>query len=124
MSIVSSSKALSYINRTQLQKLKINAMRAGLWYKSLPRIDRVLFDLTIKVTKNVHSLSLAKSILTIVNKLEERLESSLCKSIRLNGYLLAKKISSIAQKLGNPYAKNWALDKSFIMFLGAMCVNK
>ena len=52
-----------FLSRKQLVQMKIKAIRAGVWFKALPRIDRVLIDLTIKVADNIRSISLAKSIL-------------------------------------------------------------
>ena len=99
-------------------------MRAGVWFRALPRIDRVLVDLTIKVTENVRSAQLAKCIFAVVGKLEGLLESSVLKSLRLMGRSLAEKISLIAQKLGNASAKNWATDGSFAFFLAVMHTNR
>ena len=112
------------LNRTQLIKLRIKAMRAGVWFKALPRIDRVLVDLTIKVADNIRSVSLAKCIFAVVGKLEGLLESSILKSLRLVGRPLAEKISLTAQKLGNISAKNWASDSSFAFFLAVMHTNR
>ena len=109
-----------FLNRTQLIKLKCKAMRAGVWFTALLRIDRVLVDLTIKVAENVRSVSLAKGIFTVVGKLEGLLESSVLKSLRLVGGPLAEKISLIAQKWGNASAKAWASDQSFAFFLSVM----
>ncbi len=108
------------LNRTQLVKLKAKAMRAGVWFRALPRIDRVLVDLTIKVTENIRSSHLAKSIFAVVDKLEGLLESSFLKSLRLIGRPLSEKLSLIAQKLGNISAKTWAFDSSFAVFLAVM----
>lgn len=88
-------------------------MRAGVWFKALPRIDRVLVDLTIKVAENIRSPHLAKSILTVVGKLEGFLESSVLKLMRSIGRSLAEKLSLIAQKWGNASAKSWATDSPF-----------
>ena len=114
----------SPLNRTQLIKLRIKAMRAGVWFRVLPRIDRVLVDLTIKVTDNIRSISLAKCIFAVVGKLEGLLESSILKSLRLIGCPLAEKISLFAQKLGNVSAKAWANDSSFAFFLAVMHTNR
>ena len=116
--------ASSPLNRTQLIKLRIKAIRAGVWFRALHRIDRVLVDLTIKVAENIRSAYLAKSIFAVVGKLEGLLESSVLKSLRLIGRPLAEKISSIAQKLGNNSAKNWASDSSFAFFLAVMHTNR
>ena len=99
-------------------------MRAGVWFRALPRIDRVLVDLTIKVTENIRSSLLAKSIFAVVGKLEGLLESSVLKSLRLIGRPLAEKISLIAQKLGNTSAESWADDSSFAFFLAIMHTNR
>jgi len=112
------------LNRTQLIKLRVKAIRAGVWFRTLPRIDRVLVDLTIKVTENIRSAHLAKSIFVIVGKLEGSLESSMLKSLRLIGRPLAEKISSVAQRLGNASAKKWADDSSFAFFLAVIHTNR
>jgi hypothetical protein len=113
-----------FLNRTQLIKIKVKAIRAGVWFKALPRIDRVLVDLTIKVAENIRSTYLAKSIFAIVSKLEGLLESSILKSMRVIGRPLAEKLSLIAQKWGNASAKNWATDSSFVFFLAVMHTNR
>ena len=41
----SQDNAFSFIDKTQLIKLKLKAMRAGVWFRALPRIDRALIDL-------------------------------------------------------------------------------
>jgi hypothetical protein len=114
----------SFLNRAQLLKLKFKAIRAGVWFKALPRIDRVLVDLTIKVAENIRSPHLARSIFAVLGKLEGLLESSILKSLRLIGRPLAEKISITAQKLGNTSARNWALDSSFAFFLAIMHTNR
>jgi hypothetical protein len=114
----------AFPNRIQLTKLKFKAMRAGVWFKALPRIDRVLFDLTIKVAANVRSVTLAKSINTVVDKLEEFLQSKIQKSVKTIGRPLAEKLSLTAQSWGNASAKNWVTDLSFPFFLTIMHINR
>jgi len=114
----------NFLNKTQLVKLKLKAMRAGVWFRALPRIDRVLVDLTIKVTSNVRSVTLAKSIIVIIRKLEGLLESSLLQAVREVGLPLAQKLSLVAQKWGNASAKSWVIDSSFANFLSVMYINE
>jgi hypothetical protein len=110
----------SFINKTQLVKLRLKAIRAGVWFRALARIDRVLVDLTIKVANNIRSFTLAKNILAVMKKLEGLMESGLSRTLRSVGFSLAQKISSVAQKWGNASAKSWAYDLSFIRFLSVM----
>jgi hypothetical protein len=124
-----SAKALqnstfSFLNKAQLVKLKLKAMRAGVWFRALPRIDRALVDLTIKVASNVRSVTLAKSLLAVMRKLEGIMESRLSRALREVGFPLAQKLSLVAQKWGNTSAKSWSSDSSFVNFLGVMHINE
>jgi len=94
------------------------------WFRALPRIDRALIDLTIKVASSVRSTTLAKNILAVTRKLEGLLESSLLRAFRGVALQLAKKLSLVAQKWGNLCAKNWVSDVSFIKFLAVMHINE
>ena len=115
--------AFIFLNKTQLMKLKLKAMRSGAWFRALRRIDRVLIDLTIKVAGTVRSVTLAKSIFALVGKLEGIMESRLSRVTREVGFPLAQKVSSLAQKWGSTSAKIWASDSSFAHFLAVMHIN-
>ena len=119
------NSTFSFLDKTQLIKLKLKAIRSGVWFRALPRIDRVLFDLTIKVVRcGVRSTSLAKSILSITGKLEALLEGKLARAIREIGFPLACKLSLLAQKWGNQGAQEWAKDTEFAQYLAIMKLNK
>jgi hypothetical protein len=112
-----------FLDKKQLVKLKTKAMRSGAWFKALQRIDRVLFDLTIRVVDTIRSAKLAKSILALARKLEDAMESSFSSRLREIGSPLAQKVSFTAQKLGNISAIDWAFDSSFAVFLAVMHMN-
>src|SRR3972149_12109852 len=109
--------ASGFLNKTQLIKLRLKAMRAGVWFRALPRIDRALVDLTIKVASNIRSFTLAKNLLAVIRKLEGLLESSLSRALREVGLPLAQKLSLVAQKWGHTSAEIWSSESSFIHFL-------
>ncbi|MGD0203945.1 MAG: hypothetical protein ABSC20_08605 [Candidatus Bathyarchaeia archaeon] len=113
-----------FLDKKQLVNLKTKAMRSGAWFKALQRIDRVLFDLTIRVVDNIRSAKLAKSIHVLTRKLEDAIKSSSFSSrLRAIGLPLTQKISFMAQKLGNISAGDWVFDSSFAIFLAVMHVN-
>jgi hypothetical protein len=114
----------SFLNKTQLVKLRLKAIRAGVWFRALPRIDRVLIDLTIKVASSIRSATLARNILAVTKKLEGLLESRLLRAFRGVALQLAQKLSLAAQKWGNASAKRWASDVSFVSFLAVMHINE
>lgn len=113
----------SFLDKTQLVRFRLRAMRAGVWYKNLPRIDRVLIDLTIRVADGVRSASLARCVFAVTRKLEGLLESRLVRSIREFGVPLARKLSLYAEKWGNSLASSWSGDAMFARFLAVMHIN-
>ena len=120
MSCIETSK---FVGKDQLLKLKLKAMRAGVWFRALPRIDRVLVDLTIRVAQCIRSPSLASSILSVARKVEELLESRFARAVREIGFSLTLKLSSLAQKWGNKAAGSWAGDEDFAKYLAVMKLN-
>jgi hypothetical protein len=121
--IAPQNSTFSFLDKTQLIKLKLKAMRAGVWFRVLRRIDRVLFDLTINVARCIRSSLLANCILSIIRKLEALLESKLARAIRDIGFPLACKLSLLAQKWGNEGAQEWTKDAGFAQYLAIMKLN-
>lgn len=111
------------LRKERLLKLKLKAIRCGVWFRALSRIDRALVDLTIKVAGRVRSFTLAKILFSVVKKLEEAFESKVLRVLREVGLPLARKLSLFAQNWGNSFAKNWASDPSFARFLAIMHLN-
>lgn len=105
------------LTRETLAKLKLKALRRGIWFKDLKREERKLLELTIRVVEKVRSFLLAKLVSRIVGKLCEAMESRVIRLMRTEGRSLAEKISKIGQVWGNKTAKSWARDQGFIQFL-------
>jgi hypothetical protein len=118
-----SQTRFSFLDTASLAKIKLRAVRAGIWYRMLPRIDRVLIDLTIKVAATIRSASLAKCVLSVTGKLQGLLESRVVRSVREIGFPLACKLGLFAQKWGNVDAVEWARDAGFARFLAVMKIN-
>ena len=116
--------AFGFLSKAQLVRLRLRAVRAGVWFRALPRIDRVLVDLTIRVASSVRSVTLARNLLAVTKKLEGLLESRLLRAFRQVGVRLAQKLSLLAQKWGHASARNWASDTSFVKFLAVMHINE
>jgi hypothetical protein len=115
--------AVNFLNRAQLSKLRLRAVRAGLWHRALSRIDRVLVDLSISVAQSIRSVSLAKSLLSVVRKLESALEGRVVRAVREMGVPLACKLSGFALSWGNRGARGWASDVGFARYLAVMGLN-
>ena len=115
--------ASKFMGKEQLLKLKRKALRAGVWFRALPRIDRVLVDLTIRVAQCIRSPSLVNSILSVARKIEDLLESRFARAVREFGFSLAWRLSLLAQKWGNKAARSWAGDEGFATYLAVMRLN-
>lgn len=121
--VASEDHDFCFLGKAQLLKLKMKAIRSGVWFKALPRIDRVLFDLTIKVAKKIRSKTLVKSILAVTRKLQELLESKLSRSLIEIGLPIARKLSALAQKWGNRNTQEWANNIEFVRYLAIMALS-
>jgi hypothetical protein len=113
----------SSVGKEKLLRLKLKALRRGLWFKVLSPIDRALVNLTVRVVEEIRSAALAERIRNIMGKLETALENKVLHALKTVGIPLARKLSSLAQKWGNPKARSWADDLSYAKFLAIIHLN-
>jgi hypothetical protein len=112
-----------FLDKTQLTKLKKKAIRRGVWFTVLRRIDRALIDLTIKVSDKIRSYSLAKSILIIARKVQEAFQGKLAHRIKEIGIPLTRKLGLLAQNWGNKSARKWVNNANFAWYLTITKIN-
>jgi len=105
------------LTRNEIVKVKTRALRKGMWYRVLSRIERACIDLVIKVVERVRSFLLQKMLSSILKKLEEAMESQVQHLMQRVGSHLASELSQIAQDWGNKSAVHWAKDYGFIQYL-------
>ncbi len=113
-------ESFSFLSKSELVKVKLKAIRAGVWFRALPKIDRALVDLTIKVSDSVRSAFLAQRILLVARKLEGFLESKFARAVREVGLPIARRLSQVAQQWGNIRAVEWARDLDFARYWAVM----
>jgi hypothetical protein len=123
MNSASSNCGAKFLDKADLAKLKTKALRAGVWFKALARIDRVLVDLTIRVADAIRSPNLARCVLEVAGKLESALENRVTRFIREFGFAIAYKLSLYAVKWGNRAAVRWARDPGFARYWAVMKLN-
>ena len=117
------SKTPIPLTKVALSKIKIRAIRRGLWFKVLSRVERASINLTLKVVRKVRSLLLAKVLTNIMKKLLDAMESKVARLMKEVGRGLAQNLSRIAQKWGNKSAKSWSQDLGFVKYLTIMHLN-
>ena len=107
-----------------LAKVKQFALRRGVWFRTLSRVERGILDLTVQCVDSIKSGKLAKLLAAIIEKLRSAMESIVDRLVRTIGVPLAGKISRLAAGWGNVSAKKWASDLSFAVFLVISHTNK
>jgi len=109
--------------RNEISRIKARALRRGLWFRVLTKVERACVDLTIKVVERVRSRLLQRVLSSILNKLEEAMESQVRRLMREVGDALAQKLSQIAQEWGNKLAVKWAEGSGFVQYLTIIYLN-
>lgn len=104
-----------------LAKLRIKALRNGLWFTSLSYEDRVLAGLVNKNIKIVKNPALATVIARIMGKLLYAMKNAsyLSRIVQL-GAPIAREYSAVAHSFGNKDALDWGKDPAFIKYWGTM----
>ena len=108
------------LQRNVLAKLRLKALRRGIWYKKVEASERKLMELVIRIVDVVRSRILAKVISRTVKKLLEAMEGEVSRLMRTTGRDLAQKVSHIAQAWGNESAVGWSNETGFVRFVTIM----
>lgn len=97
--------------------VRTRALRRGLWFRVLDRVERGLVDLTIRWVDRVRSGRLARVLVRILEKLVLALESRMVRA-DWKGWLLASRLSELALGWGDERAYAWRFDAGFQRALG------
>jgi hypothetical protein len=111
------------VSLSALARLRSLAVRRGVWFRVLSRLDRGLVDLTLRMLHSIRSRTLATTLWSIMQRLVEALEGKVSWMMRQVGGPLAEKMSRIAQGWGNKSAREWAKDRGFIRYLTILSMN-
>jgi hypothetical protein len=106
-----------------LPKFKRYALRQGVWFTSISRIERGIIDLTYQYVEIIKSKKLAKIVTAILEKLQFAVETVVDRLVRTRGLSLARKLSTIAVCWGNISASKWSNDRAFARYL-AFCLSQ
>ena len=107
----------------ELASLKRKALRKGVWFKVLSKIERSICDLTIRAVSTIKSDKLLKALTAIVDKLKSVLESPVSILTRTVGRQLASVLAHVAYSWGHQGACSWASDDSFARYLAVCYMN-
>lgn len=99
------------------------ALRRGIWFRALNRVERGVLDLTVRYVDCIRSAKLATVVTAILEKLKLATESVVDRLVRSVGFSLAQKVSAVAVGLGNRSASRWAVDAEFARYLAVTHMN-
>jgi len=104
-------------------RVRARAVRQGIWFRALSRVERGVFDLTVRCVERIRSGVLAGMVSGIVDKLLRALKPSFLETAMRVGGEIADEVSEIALGWGNAGASSWRRDLGFARFLGVIAVN-
>src|SRR5713226_9139514 len=105
------------ITREVLIGLKTRGLRRRVWYRALDRIERGLVDLTIRWVDKVRSRRMTETLMRILVKLAQAMETGMGRVLG-RGRILAARASSLAVEWGNSSAFYWRFEQGFWRALG------
>src|SRR6266700_656264 len=105
------------ITREVLIGLKTRGLRMRVWYWALDRMERGLVDLTIRWVDKVRSGRMTETLMRILEKLAQALETGVGR-VLARGRVLAVRASELAVGWGNRSAFCWRFETAFANALG------
>jgi hypothetical protein len=112
------------LTRQRLLKVRARALRQGFWFKVLSRMERYVFDLTVRCVERVQSSVLAEMVSGIVTKLWKNLKPGFLETAMRVGSAIADEMCDLALEWGNAGASFWRHDMGFARFLGVNAVSE
>jgi predicted DNA-binding protein (UPF0278 family) len=106
-----------------LVEIRQKALRRGVWFKALDRIERGILSLTARIVYRVESVVLGIELAKIVRKLRDALKSGFVKRMEEFGLSFARRLAKQAVAWGYGGARSWASDLGFIRYLTSINLN-
>jgi len=107
-----------------LVEVRRKALRRGVWYRALDRVERGILSLTVRVTDRVESAVLGIELVKILGKLRDALKSGFVRRMEEYGFRRAREVAGQAVEWGYGAASVWASDWGFVRYLTLMDVNR
>jgi len=110
--------------RDFILSVKRKALRIGVWYRTLDRIERGILSLVARILDKVESVVLGVEIVKILGKLRDALKSGFIRRIEEYGVETAKELVYFAEVWGNGAARKWTFDWGFSIYLTVLDLNR
>ena len=107
-----------------LSDMRKRALRKGVWYRTLDRVERGIVSLTARLVDRVESKLLGVELVKILSKLVKAMKSEFVRLMESFGFARAREIARQAMEWGCKVAAGWASDLNFSKYLSLMEMNK
>ena len=109
-------RAGGVITRGVLVAVRRVALRAGVYFRAISRLERALMECAVRVVRVVWSDTLAKLLMRIILKLVQAVRQMPLALAEYMGAKMARQTAKIAQKWGYKEAKSWEYDINFMRY--------
>jgi hypothetical protein len=106
-----------------LKAVRRKALRRGVWFNALDRVERGILVLTSRILDVVRSTDLAKEIVKILAKLKKTYKSRFVRHMESYGLEKVRKIADQAISFGCEEAKSWVHDFDFVRYVTMLDMN-
>lgn len=100
-----------------LEGVRRKALRRGVWYTALDRVERGILTITIRVVDVVRSRALGVELVKIVKKLRDATRSGFVRRMEEFGLRRVREVARKAVEWGYDAARSWASDSGFVRYL-------
>ena len=103
-----------------LSDVRRRALRKGLWFRALDRVERGIVEISSRGFDEVKSLELVKILVSILAKLRDASKSPFIKHLESVGIDKARNLVEQACRFGCKEAISWLQDVGFAYYIGFM----
>jgi hypothetical protein len=107
-----------------LADVKRKALRRGVWFSALDRVERGILTLTSRLVDKVRSTELCVELVKILAKIKDAMKSGFVRRMEEYGVGQAKKLAAQAVAWGYSSARAWASGFGFVRYLTLIDVNR
>jgi len=106
-----------------LDDVRRRALRRGVWFRSLDRLERGIVSLAAHLIDRVESEVLGVVLVKILRKLNDAMRSGFARCMEVFGFRRAREVAGQAVTFGCVGARSWAEDMGFVRYLTFVEVN-
>ncbi len=106
-----------------LQEKRREAMRRGVWFRALDRVERGIMSLAARVVERVESALLGVELVKILGKLRDAMKSGFVRRMEGYGFGRVRELVDQALAWGYEAARGWVSDLGFAMYVTVISMN-